>query len=372
MRILFYAPMKPLGHANPSGDLIIATGLVEYLGRAGHQVVPASRIRARWIYYKPWLWPGLARDGLRAARRARAGDAGVWLTYHAYYKAPDVLGPWAARAAGLPYVVFQGIYSTKRRRDRRTAVGFHLNRLSLLAARRVFTNRREDEHNLLRLLPRDKVTYVPPGIYPDQFRRSPRDRRRLRDEWGVGATPVVLAAAMFRPGVKADGLAAAIRACGTLLAGGRDLVLVVAGDGEQRERLEFLAREHAPGRVRFPGKVPRDQLYRYYSAADVFAFPGIRESLGMVYLEAQSCGLPVVAYDNGGIPEVVGRGETGLLTPLHDEQAFAGAVETILDDPDLRIRMGRAAEQRVRVRHDLDRNYAEVETELRRIAEGGA
>ena len=54
---------------------------------------------------------------------------------------------------------------------------------------------------------------------------------------------------------------------------------------------------------------------RYYSAGDMFVFPGIRESLGMVYLESQSCGLPVVAFHNGGIPEVVVDGETGFLTP---------------------------------------------------------
>ncbi len=50
-------------------------------------------------------------------------------------------------------------------------------------------------------------------------------------------------------------------------------------------------------------------MYRYYSACDLFVFPGIRESLGLVFLEAQSCGLPVVAFDNAGVPGSRGQRE---------------------------------------------------------------
>jgi glycosyltransferase involved in cell wall biosynthesis len=105
------------------------------------------------------------------------------------------------------------------------------------------------------------------------------------------------------------------------------------------------------------------------SAADLFAFPGIRESLGMVYLEAQSVGLPVAAFDNGGIAEVVGRDETGFLTPPFDDAAFRAAVARLLDDRDLRRSMGEQAEARVRLRHDLSVNYAKVEAVLTSLAD---
>ncbi len=68
MRIAFYAPFKPLGHAHPSGDLVIATGLVDYLAEQGHKIFRVSPLRTRWIYWKPWRWPLAAREYKRAIR----------------------------------------------------------------------------------------------------------------------------------------------------------------------------------------------------------------------------------------------------------------------------------------------------------------
>ena len=113
-------------------------------------------------------------------------------------------------------------------------------------------------------------------------------------------------------------------------------------------------------------------MQRFYSAGDVFAFPGIRESLGMVYLEAQSCGLPVVAFDNGGIPEVVRDGETGFLTPLLSEGPFCEAISSLLRSSDLSKKMGKAAANYVRKYHDLNINYRQVESTLEKLAERNA
>ncbi len=111
-------------------------------------------------------------------------------------------------------------------------------------------------------------------------------------------------------------------------------------------------------------------MYRFYSAGDIFAFPGIRETLGMVYLEAQACGLPVVAFDNGGIAEVVRSGITGFLTPLFDQQAFTDAMARILDNAALRRQMGDAAVRHVRTSHDIRRNYRRIETVIRQVLAG--
>jgi glycosyltransferase involved in cell wall biosynthesis len=368
MNICFFAPFKPLGHRQPSGDLVTATGIFEFLARRGHAVQTASSLRCRWLFWKPWLWPGLLRERRRVLRRLGAGRFDLWFSYHSYYKAPDLIGPAASRRAGLPYVLFQGIYSTKRRRDWRTLPGFHLNRRALLAARHVFTNKRVDFDNLKRLLSEERITYLPPGLDHAGFTFDGRSRTELRRKWNAGEEPVVLSVAMFRPGVKTQGLEWVIRTCGELLRRGRRFRLVLVGDGKQRERLEQLARSEAGGRVRFEGLVPRAQLFRYYSAADLFVFPGIREALGMVYLEAQSCGLPVVAFDNAGVPEAVQGGRTGLLVPMYDAAGFADAVDRLLADSGLRRRMGESGRVYVRTRHDLDTNYMKMEEVLLRVA----
>lgn len=367
MKICFYAPFKPLGHPQPSGDLVTARGIVEFFRSRGHEVVAASSLRCRWIYWRPWLWPRLLRERRRVVRRLAGGGFDVWFSYHSYYKAPDVLGPYAAARLGVPYVLFQGVFSTKRRRNWKTLPGFYLNRRTLLAARQVFTNKRIDGCNLRRLLPERRIRYVAPGIHPDDFAFDRSAREGLRGAWRVGGDPVVLAVAMFRAGVKTEGLTWVIRACGELRRRGQPLRLVIVGDGRERAALMRLARAELPDQAVFAGQVDRSELYRYYSAADLFVFPGIQESLGMVYLEAQSCGLPAVAFENAGVPEAIRDGATGLLVPMYDRRGFVAAIERLLQDGELRQRMGANARIHVRRFHDLRRNYQAMESVLQEM-----
>ena len=367
MRIFFYPPFKPLGHPNPSGDLVTATGLYEYLKGQGHQIWPANKLRARWIYWKPWDWPRILREQKRSLKDIERLRPDLWLTYHAYYKAPDLLGPRVCHRSNVPYAIFQGMYSTKRKRKLKTLPGFILNKRALCAAQKVFTNRKEDLVNLRRILPPQRVNYVAPGIKPDEFRFNEKSRIELRRLWDLGDEPTILSAAMFRPDVKTQGLLWVIRACGELFRQGSRFSLVIAGDGKEKGRLERFASEQLPGKVRFVGKIPRKNMSRFYSAGDIFAFPGFRETLGMVFLEAQSCGLPVVAYANGGIPEVVQDGKTGILPPMHSLGPFVGAMDRLLKDKDLRLKMGKTASRYVRARHDLDKNYRSMEEEMENL-----
>ena len=358
--------MKPIDHPNPSGDQTTAIGLVSFLQAAGHRVETACRVRARNVYWKPWLIPKLLGDLRRIERWASSQNPDLFLTHHTYYKAPDILGPVVSRRLGIPYVVFQGMYSTKHRRNPKTWPGYVLNRRALQAAAHVFTNRWVDHENLKRLIPEQLLSYVRPGIDPSSFGFSQIHRLEWRDRLKIPIDmPVVVSAAMFRPGVKADGISWMIETSGRILAKGFRHVLLIAGDGPESDRLKTLA--SANPSIVFLGKISRNRMSSVYSAGDVFAFPGIRESLGMVYLEAQSCGLPVVAFDNGGIPEVVRRNETGFLTRPFQEEAFDRAIIQLLTDIDLRRRMGAAGARSVRVDHDVRRNFREVERVLQSL-----
>ncbi len=357
MDITYYMPFKPPDHANPSGDLVTGRELRDFLLNQGHRVELGSTLRTRWIYWKPWKIADLWRERLRLTGSLRRKPVDLWLTYHSYYKAPDLLGPACSRNLNIPYIIFQGIYSTKHRKSFKTLPGFMLNRRALRSADLVVTNKKKDRTNLLRLLPAERVHYLAPGLQPEQFQHDEQARNDLRGAWQAGGRPVVLSAAMLRPGVKSDGIRQVIASCAELQKSGREPLLVIVGDGQSRPSLEQEARERPGLSVLFAGRVDRMELRRYYSAADLFAFPGIEESLGMVYLEAQSAGLPVVAFGDWGASEAVIDGRTGLLTPAFQPQRFTEAIAKLLDDQPLRARLAAQAREHILCNHDLNRNY---------------
>jgi len=365
MKIAFYAPFKPLGHKNPSGDLMIAREIVQFLEANGHEIEVQSNLRTRWIYLKPWLWLFWAIEFITCLKKLHENPPDVWLTYHTYYKAPDLLGPGICKTLKIKYVIFQGIYSTKRKRQLKTVVGFYLNRAALIRADHVFTNKLSDLKNLKRLLPESHITYIRPGIKPNEFVRDEWFGKKQREKWGVEKNcPIILTAAMFRNDVKTKGLSWLIRCCEGLIESSMSFHLVIAGTGKMENELRQLAQKYLPGHFTFTGKIPRKKMFQFYSSGDIFAFPGIRESLGMVYLEAQSCSLPVVAFKNGGIPEVVENKSTGFLVPMYDCSSFSDMLKLLIKEERLCKKMGHRAVKYVINQHDIDKNYEKFEQRL--------
>ena len=368
MKLAFYAPFKPIDHPRLSGDVTIARDLVEYFKTRGHPVEVASSFSTEWLYWRPWRWPLAAAQVQAARQRMERRNIEAVLSYHSYYRTPDILGPYC-KNPNRPYFLFAPAYATKRRKKFKTWPGFQLNRKALLAADHVFANKRKDHLNLARLVPEDRLSYIRPGIHTAWFQRDPSARSEYRRKWDLGDTPTVVSAAMFRPGVKADGLIWVISTCAELLREGLKLRLLIAGDGPARERLQSIARYKLGDAVRFCGLYARKEMCKFYSLGDVFAFPGISEGLGMAYLEAQSCGLPAVAWDHDGAPEVIDHGESGFITPSFDGQAFGRALKTLLADARLRRSMGSRATEFVRQKHELTRNYKAMEETMVNICQ---
>ena len=94
------------------------------------------------------------------------------------------------------------------------------------------------------------------------------------------------------------------------------------------------------------GAVSHDRVADYYAAADVCVVPSRTESFGLVALEAQSLGTPVVAAAVGGLTEIVVDGVTGILVRERDPRRYAEAIATVLADPARREAMGEAARER--------------------------
>lgn len=142
--------------------------------------------------------------------------------------------------------------------------------------------------------------------------------------------------------------------------------LVVIGDGPLRAGLEKLAKSTL-SRVSFLGTQTQKQVRDWMNRASVFSVPSVTaasgdaEGFGMVFLEAQSMGLPVASFATGGIPEAVAHGETGLLAPERDWQALSGNLLTLLTDKGAWRKMSNAAQQRVRRDFDLVKQCEELE-----------
>jgi phosphatidylinositol alpha-1,6-mannosyltransferase len=128
------------------------------------------------------------------------------------------------------------------------------------------------------------------------------------------------------------------------------VALLLVGGGPYRDTLTRLARECGVERdVVLTGSVPWGELSAHYAAGDVFAMPcrtrrgGLEvEGLGIVYLEANATGLPVVAGDSGGAPDAVREGETGYVVDGRSVSEVVDRLALLLTDEDLRRRMGQA------------------------------
>ena len=115
-------------------------------------------------------------------------------------------------------------------------------------------------------------------------------------------------------------------------------------------------------RCEFRGRVAQDDLAAAYQGADVLVLPSISgaEAFGLVALEAQSCGLPVVASDLPGVRTVVAHEQTGLLVQPRDERALSQALTRLCADPILRRQMGERARARVLERFTWDKHTDEL------------
>ncbi len=120
------------------------------------------------------------------------------------------------------------------------------------------------------------------------------------------------------------------------------------GLAEREVEAEFAALPS--GRIEWLGEKEPDEVPEVLSKAGIYVWPGCGEAYGLAYLEAQAAGLPVVAQNTAGVPEVVCAGKTGILTPPDDVDAFAGAIARLLTENGERQVMGQAARNFVMLR----------------------
>jgi glycosyltransferase involved in cell wall biosynthesis len=229
----------------------------------------------------------------------------------------------------------------------------------LLRADLVIGLNRSDREGVLAVLsdPR-RYKHIPPFIDCRPFSAA-RLERKAND------SPVLLAVGMMREGAKL----ASYRLLATALELLLDLPwrLAIAGDGEAEPQVREAMRPLGE-RVRFLGRRTQAELPALYAGADIFLWPAIKEAMGMVFIEAQAAGLPVVGARSLGVPDVIDDGVTGFLPRYNDAEAFAGAARTLLEDAGLRQRMGLAAAGHALACHDLPTAGRAFATAIEEIA----
>jgi glycosyltransferase involved in cell wall biosynthesis len=339
VRIAFHTPLNLYDDGRISGDRRMARQLVAALEGLGHSVTPGIGARD----FMPTPEPGrLAAHQAAADRRAEAllaqwqadgATPDFWFTYHNYYKAPDLLGPAITQRLGIPYVVAEAS-DAERRASGDWAAHTRLVREGLATADLHFHFTERDRLGLERWRSdRTALMELPPFI---AFAEEP-PRRADAD----ASIPRLVTVAMMREGTKENSYRVLARVLSPLL--DRPWTLTVIGDGRRRAEVEAAFAGFPEGRIAWRGAIPHDQVVEEMAAHHLFVWPGVREAYGLVYLEAQAVGLPIVAFDSGGVSATVRAGETALLVPEGDEAAFARSLAGLLDDAERRASMGAAA-----------------------------
>jgi glycosyltransferase involved in cell wall biosynthesis len=365
MRVAFYAPMKPPTSQRPSGDRLMARLIMAALKHAGHDVSLVSKFRSWNRNGDPKQQDLLEKRAQTVIKRvSRDGLADfpghkpdIWLTYHLYYKAPDLIGPHLSRFFGIPYLVAEASHAPKREYGP-WARGHSAAEQAIRFADHIISLNPADAPCITPLLKKTaKITPLRPFLpnkwsFSDQT--SANDGLRFLTQNGLDPSVTTLAVvAMMRDGDKYASYCALAEALDHL----SDLAwqLVIIGDGPMRQALERRYASLGERRIKFLGALREDEVATALKSSDLFVWPAINEAYGMAILEAQATGLPVVAGDSGGVGQIIRNGKTGILTQEGNIKDFADAARSLLIEPGRRSAMGEAAKQVVKRDHSFEK-----------------
>jgi glycosyltransferase involved in cell wall biosynthesis len=258
---------------------------------------------------------------------------------HTHSSKAGFLGRVAARTAGVPHIVhtphghvFEGYFSPNA-----TRIFVALERLAARWTDRIITLSDEEARDHVRRgigRPEQFVT-IPSGVDLDAVTAASPVRL-------VSGRPVIGAVARLVP---IKGLHYLVDAAPEILRRCADARFLLVGDGEMRPALEAQARALGlSDRIVFAGY--RDDIPSVIAGMDLVALPSINEGMGRVLVMAMALGKPIVATEVGGVPELLGEGDAGVLVPPGDSRALADAICALLENPARAHALGEAGRRR--------------------------
>ncbi len=326
------------------GPLFVAHGLTRALARAGHEVRVLTGNRDGSDVLDVPADRDVDVDGVRvrystAMRAALARETRHFDVVHIHYlfRPHTSLASHYARRAGVPYLLrpagslspacigkqHAGLVASIASRLKKRAYLATLGRVEIGRAAGLHLATEGEREGAERLGFRCPAFVVPPGVDPPNPPETARE----------GPVALVLLARL-------DPIKGFDLLLPTLARLRGDFVLRIAGSGPCEAALHrAVARLGLEERVRFLGGVTGDAKWRLLHSSDVFVLPSHHENFGLSVLEAMAAGLPVVVSDRVELKDVVGAAGAGIVVP-RTEEALAGALQRLIDDPLLRRSMG--------------------------------
>ena len=240
----------------------------------------------------------------------------------------SLLSRWLIDSIGVPEISARNLART---RDR-----------ILRASDRILVSNQQDERHVLSFMPASRVSFLRRGVDKQLFSPARRDRAWLERAYGVPLeVPIVLFAGRVDQSKRVLTVAKAAR---RLIACGHRLHVIVCGEGSAKGELEAMLETN----LTLTGGVSQEELARLMASADLFVFPSESETVGNVVIEAKASGLPVVLTAHATTMQILSApGVDGLAAPDGSPEAYAETVKLLLDDPDLRRRIGRNARRTI-------------------------
>jgi len=324
-----HALSREFGRQLPT--IVVAPGRIKNSGDVGE---PYKAVRYPWPHTSFFGFSTVVSEPLLAL------TAKTRVAFHAQYA--TAIGSYVAKRLRLIDRYYIAAHAMEIKREHFGPVHLAWRDRVLKDADAIFAVSNYTAHLVRqRGVAENRIEVVPNGVDLDRF--SPRDTRSLRHRLNLKSRKVILAVARL---VERKGVDTLIEAFRSIADRHPDTVLIVVGDGPDRQRL--LAQAAAlvqQGRVYFAGRVEDAALPGYYSLADVVTLPsrvesnGSVEGFGLVFLEANACGTTVIGSRSGGIPDAVADGVSGLLVEPGSAIDLARALDRLLADNELRLRL---------------------------------
>lgn len=368
--IAFYAPIKPPDHHIPSGDRLIAQNILKALGITGARVELASRYIAYSKRHDASILAERKSGALEEAQkliakyRSQSEDLRpeIWLTYHPYCKAPDWIGREVSKALAIPYVTIEAAKTGQGGAEDFWKPWRKEAQSGIITADQHLVFKPSDWEYLSELLGSDKKLYhFNPFIDAENFELA--QPMRLPEQWDKD-TPVLITTGMMRKGKKVENFKILAEALTDL---DEDFNLIIVGGGPEEDEVRQAFTEIKPSRIHWTGLIEHAEVLRWMRSSDVFIWPGWKEPIGMVYLEAQLQELPIVAYKSMGVPLVVKHNQTGYLAPEGDVQALKENARTLISDTHLRKKMGINGRTKVLSHHGIEAAAQRLDELLSRL-----